>query len=227
MEAGANGQPKSMNAPTGLLLDAMGTLIGLRRSVGSLYAEVAADHGLDVEPEALDGAFAEAYRAAPPLAFPAVSTAHLEQAERHWWQQRIEATFQAVGVNPLPIGLGGDLFDLFATTEPWDVYPEVPTALARWREQGLRLAVVSNFDRRLHGLLEGLGLKELVDTVLVSSEAGSAKPEPKLLQQALEQLELSPDQAWHIGDSRADEEAASAAGLRCIRLQRPSGILVH
>ena len=72
-----------------------------------------------------------------------------------------------------------------------------------------------------------LGLKELVDAVLVSSEAGSAKPEPKLLQKALEQLDLSPKQAWHIGDSRADEEAASSAGLRCIRLQRPRGILVH
>ena len=47
-----------MNAPQGLLLDAMGTLIGLRRSVGQIYAETAADHGLELEPEALDAAFA-------------------------------------------------------------------------------------------------------------------------------------------------------------------------
>jgi putative hydrolase of the HAD superfamily len=215
-----------MTAPAGLLLDAMGTLIGLRRSVGCLYAEVAAEHGLELDPEPLDHAFAEAYGAAAPLSFPAVSAQHLEQAERHWWQQRIEATFSAVGVQPLPIGLGSDLFDRFATPEPWGIYPEVLAALKRWRGQGLRLAVVSNFDRRLHDLLERLGLRDLLDLVLVSSEVGSAKPEPGMLLHALEQLDLRPEQAWHIGDSRADTAAAAAAGMRCLKLERASGILV-
>ena len=90
-----------MNAPQGLLLDAMGTLIGLRRSVGQIYAETAADHGLELEPEALDTAFAAAYAKAPPLAFPHVESAHLEQAERAWWQQRIETCFKAVVASPL------------------------------------------------------------------------------------------------------------------------------
>ena len=155
-----------------------------------------------------------------------MAPAHLEQAERSWWQQRIEATFQAVGVKHLPIGLAGELFDRFAQPEPWAVYPEVPDALERWRQSGLVLIVVSNFDRRLHGLLERLGLRDAVDGVLVSSEAGAAKPDPALLEAAIAQVPCSAEQALLIGDSGADEQAAAAAGMRCLRLQRPSGLLV-
>ena len=43
--------------PEGLLLDAMGTLIGLRRSVGSTYAAFAAEYGLSVEAEAINAVF--------------------------------------------------------------------------------------------------------------------------------------------------------------------------
>ena len=215
-----------MTHPKALLLDAMGTLIGLRQSVGTLYSAAAADFGLELEADALDRAFAQAYSTAPALTFPGVAAAHLEQAERSWWQQRIEATFTAVGVTHLPIGLAGELFDRFAQPEPWAVYPDVPDALERWRQNDLSLIVVSNFDRRLHGLLESLGLRDAVDGVLVSSEAGAAKPDPALLEAAIAQVPCSAKQALLIGDSGADEQAAAAAGMRCLRLQRPSGLLV-
>ena len=39
--------------PSGLLLDAMGTLIGLRQSVGESYAAIAQDFGLNIAPEAV------------------------------------------------------------------------------------------------------------------------------------------------------------------------------
>ena len=50
-----------MTRTKALLLDAMGTLIGLRQSVGTVYSAAAEDHGLDLEPEALDRAFGQAY----------------------------------------------------------------------------------------------------------------------------------------------------------------------
>ena len=102
----------------------------------------------------------------------------------------------------------------------------MPDALERWRQNDLSLIVVSNFDRRLHGLLESLGLRDAVDGVLVSSEAGAAKPDPALLEAAIAQVPCSAKQALLIGDSGADEQAAAAAGMRCLRLQRPSGLLV-
>ena len=212
--------------PRGLLLDAMGTLIGLRQSVGCSYAAVAAEHGVAVEAAAIDSVFPRLFRQAPPLAFPGLEGEALLDAERQWWSRLIEACLQACGhQEPLPPELGRALFDHFATPAPWLVYPDVAEHLPRWREQGLKLAVVSNFDQRLHGLLEQLELASFMDAVVVSSAVGAAKPDPRPFERALELLELPAAAAWHIGDSPEDEAGARAAGVHCVLIQRkqPAG----
>jgi putative hydrolase of the HAD superfamily len=114
-----------------------------------------------------------------------------------------------------------DLFERFAEPDLWQVYPDVTGAMRRWRDAGLRLAVVSNFDQRLQRLLSALGLAELIDVVVVSSAAGAAKPSARPFAIALERLQLAPHQAWHVGDSPEDVAGARAAGLICLRIRRP------
>lgn len=198
----------------------MGTLIGLRQSVGSTYAAVAADFGITLDATALDRAFGPVHRAAPPLAFPGLDAAALAQAERHWWAERIDAVLAAVGHGAAPPGLHRELFDRYGDAALWQVYADVPAALERWRRRGLRLAVVSNFDRRLESLLEQLDLHPWLDAVVISSRAGAAKPSPLPFLAALEALELSAAEAWHIGDSPEDAAGAHAAGLACLLIQR-------
>jgi putative hydrolase of the HAD superfamily len=212
--------------PEGLLLDAMGTLIGLRRSVGSTYAAFAAEHGVNVEAEAINAVFPQLFRAAPPLAFPGLEGEALLEAEQAWWVTLIDGCLKACGHNaPLPEGLGPALFQHYATAEPWQVYGDVAEHLQQWRSAGLKLAVVSNFDQRLHGLLEQLELASFMDAVVVSSAVGAAKPDPRPFERALELLELPAAAAWHIGDSPEDEAGARAAGVHCVLIQRkqPAG----
>ncbi|MBM5791092.1 MAG: HAD-IA family hydrolase [Cyanobacteria bacterium M_surface_10_m1_298] len=208
--------------PQGLLLDAMGTLIGLRQSVGDSYAAIAEQHGISADPETLNRVFPHLFRQAPPLAFPGLSGAALQRAEQQWWSDLIAACFEASGhAEPLPEAFPTALFEHFAEPGPWLVYPDVLQHLGRWREAGLKLAVVSNFDQRLIPLLAALGLEPLLDAVVVSSAVGAAKPEPQPLLQALQLLELGPEQVWHIGDSPEDEASAKAAGVRCLLIKRP------
>jgi putative hydrolase of the HAD superfamily len=207
--------------PRALLLDAMGTLITLRESVGTTYAAVAADHGLQADPAALDALFPSLYRAAPPLAFSLTDPEALLAAERGWWAARIREVFQAVdsSLEPPP-ALGEALFARYAEPALWRVYPDVPDRLAAWRCQGLRLAVVSNFDRRLKPLLEALGLMPFLEHVVVSSEVGAAKPSALPFRRALDALGLEPRQVWHVGDQPEDVEGARRAGVPCLRLRR-------
>lgn len=208
--------------PQGLLLDAMGTLIGLRRSVGSTYAAFAAEHGVVVDADAINTVFPQLFRAAPPLAFPELSGAALLEAEQQWWIDLIASCLQACGrEDPLPPALGPALFQHYAGADPWQVYADVAEHLERWRADGLKLAVVSNFDQRLGPLLEQLGLAPLLDAVVVSSQVGAAKPNPLPFQRALELLGLPAEAVWHIGDSPEDEAGAQAAGLRCLLIRRP------
>jgi len=226
-ERGAAAWPR----PRGLLLDAMGTLIGLRATVGSTYAALAAEHGLHVDAEAIDAVFPAVLRQAPPLAFPGLDGDLLLAAERRWWGERIDTVLSAAGAQAAEAGQGvlmtappelhRALFDRFAEPGLWRVYPDVPAALQRWQAAGLKLAVVSNFDGRLAALLEGLGLADLFERVVVSSSAGAAKPSPVPFRIALESLGLMPSEVWHIGDSPEDGTGARAAGLRCLLVRRP------
>jgi len=222
MAAPVPAPPAPWPRPRGLLLDAMGTLITLRDSVGTTYAAVAAEHGLQADPAAIDARFPAVYRAAPPLAFRLSEPDALRQAEMRWWGDRIREVFQALDGAPEPSdALVDDLYARYAQPELWRVYPEVPERLAAWHGQGLRLAVVSNFDGRLHSLLRELGLMTWLERVIVSSEIGAAKPEPLPFRLALEALGLEHHQVWHVGDQQDDVEGAARAGVRCLHLRRP------
>ena len=202
----------------------MGTLIGLRRSVGHTYAELAADFGLTLEPAAIDRVFPRIYRQAPPLAFPGLEGNALRQAELDWWGERIGASVAAASqtrADELPPGLVETLFERFADAALWQVYPEVPACLERWRSRPLKLAVVSNFDSRLPPLLADLGLAAALDALVVSSQVGAAKPDPAPFHRALQILQLEAQQVWHVGDSPEDELGARAAGIRCLMVRRP------
>jgi putative hydrolase of the HAD superfamily len=207
-------------APQGLLLDAMGTLIGLREPVGHTYARLAAAHGLSLDPQRIEQGFRQAYSQAPPLAFPGLAGAELRQAELAWWCGRIEHSLAAAGAAAMPAALGEALFNHYADAAAWQVYADVVEQLPRWCQRGLKLAVVSNFDSRLPGLLEQLGLSAWLAAVVVSSSAGAAKPAAAPFRIALEQLQLEAGQVWHVGDSAEDVAGAAAAGLACIQVRR-------
>lgn len=207
--------------PRALLLDAMGTLIGLQEPVGHTYARLAGEHGMAVTAAAVEPAFAQAYRSAPPLAFPGLRGEALRAAELDWWSARVHSCLLAATGTAPPPALAADLFAHYAQAAAWRVYPDVEPQLRRWRQRGLALAVVSNFDSRLPPLLKALGLADWLDAVVVSSEAGAAKPQPQLFQLALDQLGVSAAEAWHVGDSSEDVVGAAAAGVACLLVRRP------
>jgi putative hydrolase of the HAD superfamily len=168
--------------------------------------------------------FDAALATAPPLAFAEVDSAPLVEQERGWWRALVR---QTVGVAAAAPGLDAcfaELYAHYARPQAWRVFPEACAALAALRAAGFRLAVVSNFDGRLQGLVAGLGLAPFLDLVVHSSAAGAAKPDPGIFHHALDGLGVARAAALHVGDSvRADVEGARAAGLRAVLLDRGHG----
>ncbi len=100
-------------------------------------------------------------------------------------------------------------------------FPEAAEALASLRSRGLRIAVVSNWDCSLPGVLERVGLSEQLEAVVSSAAFGRRKPDRRIFAHALALLGAQPPQAVHIGDSLAEDVAgARAAGIRAILIQR-------
>ena len=208
-----------MNASTlrAVSFDAAGTLFHPVRPIGDLYALVAARHGVHIEPAVLQARFRTAFHAAPPLAFPAMTAEELRAREKAWWRAVVREVFAGVFAGEVADGFEAyfdDLFAFFASTAAWQADPDAAQVLTELRERGLRILLVSNFDDRVRGVLAGLGLLSLVDHVTISSEAGAAKPDPRIFHTALGAAGLLPDEVLHVGDTaREDLAAARAAGI--------------
>ena len=93
------------------------------------------------------------------------------------------------------------------------VTPDAGPLLLELRHRGIKTAVISNTPGPLtRKILEALDLK--VDGVWGGGDAGRLKPAPDLLLAACETFQLQPAEALMVGDSRFDQEAASAAAIR-------------
>jgi putative hydrolase of the HAD superfamily len=213
-----------MQQPKVIFLDAVGTLFGVRGSVGEVYGAIAHQFGVEVPVQPLNKAFLQAFAASGPMVFPGTDPEEIPQCEFEWWRVIALRTFQRVGVLEQFANFTDffdELYNHFATAQPWFIYPDVLPALEAWRRIGIQLGVVSNFDSRIYLVLKALKLEEFFTSVTISTEAGAAKPKPQIFAAALQKHYCNPQEAWHIGDSfQEDYQAAKAAGLRAIFLER-------
>lgn len=96
-------------------------------------------------------------------------------------------------------------------------FPKTRELLLRMRDVGLKLAVASSAEREeLTPLLELAKVSDLVEGVTSSNDAQSSKPEPDIVQAALDKLGLEPEQTIMIGDTPYDIQAAAKAGIPTI-----------
>ncbi len=207
--------PQDESKPHVIFLDAVGTLFGVKDSVGSIYAKVAGDFGVQASPQALDLAFYQSFKAAPTLAF--LGGDRLAELEFAWWKRLAYETFERAELLAQFSDFEaffGELYRLFATADPWFLYPDTLPALEHWQAQGIELGIISNFDSRIFSVLEALGLGDFFQSITISSLTGAAKPDRKIFEAALGKHHCLPKQAWHIGDSsKEDLEGAKMAGM--------------
>jgi HAD superfamily hydrolase (TIGR01509 family) len=100
-------------------------------------------------------------------------------------------------------------------------YPDSAPALADLRRRGLTLVCVSNWDCSLPDVLERCGLREALDGVVTSAEAGARKPDPEIFAPALALAGVGANAALHVGDTVSEDvEGARAAGIAALHLDR-------
>jgi len=121
--------------------------------------------------------------------------------------------------------------------ETWEddyaLYPDTRPALEGLQARGLKLGVISNWDKTdLADKLKDLGLAHFFRFILPSAMADADKPAPKIFLDALAGIGSSPSEAIHVGDSYgADVVGAAGVGITGILVARdaqeaPDGCLV-
>ena len=88
------------------------------------------------------------------------------------------------------------------------------------RELGLRTVLVSNCSDTTRYLLEHLGIDELVDAMVLSCEAGAAKPAPQIYKRALQEVDATPDTCLFLDDQARYCAGALDLGIPAVQVAR-------
>lgn len=190
---------------TALLLDCAGTLLRPAEPVAETYARFAARFDEHVSAaqvaEVLPGVMARArsLRAGRP-------------DWRAYWAEVVR-----VSTGCASEGLLDALLRYFARPDAWRVTEGAEACARAVAEHGMKVAIVSNWDLRLRGTLQALGVLRWVDAAIISSEVGVEKPHPGIFHRACERLAVDPGRALHVGDDVGDDlRAAREAGCQAL-----------
>jgi putative hydrolase of the HAD superfamily len=195
--------------------DAGGTLLTPQPGVGEVYAEILARHHLTVAPALLNQRFRAAFKeltATRPR--PVVN----EDTERAFWHEVVRRSIAPECPENLIAQVFVELWEEFAQPRRWRVLPGVAEALAALaaRKQ-FRVAVLSNWDARLHRVLDGFGWARQFERVFISSEIGAEKPDVRAFRAVEAALGLPASACLHLGDSYAhDYRAAQTADWQAL-----------
>jgi putative hydrolase of the HAD superfamily len=103
--------------------------------------------------------------------------------------------------------------------ENFELYDDVPDALAALRSADLRIGLVSNSARDVREFARHHGLD--VDAGISSFHHGRTKPHASIFRAVLDLLGVEPAEAAMVGDTIADDiEGALALGMRAILVDR-------
>ena len=212
--------PAAVPQVRAVAFDAVGVLIEPAEPVAETYAAAGRRFGFGLSPREI----AERFGAAFARRFGPAGAADDDRAA---WRAVVGDVFAPPGLNSGDAGtvdaLFLDLWARFAEPSAWRVFDDVPGVLAALRTRGLVCGVASNFDARLHAVLdEHPALRGLAPRV-VSGEIGARKPHPSFWMAAAEAFGSGDDpRGLLLADDVANNvDAARVAGWRAMRVERP------
>ena len=193
-----------------LTLDLTGTVFRFRKPPFVSYQEMAAAYGVDTDLDKIRNGFLGAWKTLN-ASFPHFgSTTHGDS--KAWWHSLVHDVMKGDGFlfNAIECSsndrliadalgkdynfdkvepIARDLYILYSNPTPYEVFPDAALFLDTISKAGKRpfkLGVITNFDRRIHGVMDALDLSRHFDFLVCSEDAGASKPDPAIFAKAVE-----------------------------------------
>ncbi len=202
--------------------DAGGTMIYCDPCPGEIYADHLSRYGRTVRAEEVGPVFREAWAELQQRTVPGKDRYNsVPGGELGWWGEFVREVLRRLEHDAPWEPLLEDLYAAFCEASVWKVFPETMSTLENLATRGIRLAVISNWDRRLPDILRSLEIFEIFETVTVSSIEGVEKPSSEIFHRTIERMGISADEVIHVGDSPLEDYAgAETAGLGAALIDR-------
>jgi len=204
-----------------IVFDVGGTLIYPAEPVGETYARFARTYGATLPPEATTAAFRQAIKNNAPRP---KDTVPKNGDDRAWWKQVVRHSLpeKALAEHAAFEAFFEEVYLYYAQPKAWGIYPEVLEVLEAFRDHAVDLVVLSNWDARLHPVLDGSGLGEFFSQRFISAELGWEKPDPSIYRHVAEILRLPSTALLSVGDDpRNDIAGPRKAGWSTVQIERP------
>jgi putative hydrolase of the HAD superfamily len=134
------------------------------------------------------------------------------------------AVLKAAGVEPDP-ALTGELADherAFLVDGGITLYEDSLEVAAELRARGTKTALVSNCSHSTIPVVEHLGLRDVLDAIVLSVTAGVSKPDAGIYRVALQSVGATPERAIFVDDQARYCDGAAALGIGTRLIVRPS-----
>lgn len=212
-----------MKRQLGVCFDVTGTLIELAEPVGEVYHRFALQHEVDLPAWRLGDAFERVVSRSGAPEATGEDRASRRQAEIEGWFDLIRQVFQATDSTarfPDFPAFARALFEYYGTADAWKIRGPrgvLESTLQGLRRDGHRLGLVSNFDHRLHEVIQVIGLESFFEEIVIPSEAGAAKPDRRIFEMAANRLGCGLDDLVYVGDDAPERmRPIEAHGLKTI-----------
>ena len=133
---------------------------------------------------------------------------------------RVRAALKAAGAAEYDGALAEELAGLMGARSTPRLYADVRESLAKVKEMGFPLGLVSNIASYRAGWLKEIELTRFFDTMALSCELGVTKPERAIYLAAVEGLGVKPQECVFVDDVPPYVQAARKLGMATVRINR-------
>ncbi|CAH4038994.1 rhythmically expressed gene 2 protein-like [Pieris brassicae] len=200
-----------------ITFDATNTILKFCVSPWKFYANVAEKYGYQIHEDEIKKQFLHTYKT---LTKRHPNFGRESILWENWWREIVQGTFKGkIKDNEHIKCISNKLIQDYKSSKCWCPADGAVDILEHVKSQCSDIGIVSNFDPRLHEILQNLNLSSYFKFILTSYEIGYSKPNIKIFESAIEhsKLNLLTDECLHIGDDyEKDYLGAKKAGWQAM-----------
>jgi putative hydrolase of the HAD superfamily len=195
-----------------VVFDAVGTLFFADPPVHMAYHRIGRKYGSTITPELALKRFREAF------VRPSDDLRTSPEREREFWKSLVAQVLPDVQNADACFN---DLWEHFTKPSSWFLYLDFEETSEQLRSRGLKLAIASNFDERLHPVCDGHADLCAIDKRFVSSEIGWKKPAREFFEAVIQGCGVPASKILFVGDDlHVDILPARHAGMHALLIDR-------
>jgi len=200
-----------------IFIDFHGTVVKPYPSYGSIYSSVAKRFGITIDEYRADRSFKEVWNS---IGHDKISSDSFSLTTRdglqEWWENLHSRVIMRETRTDLKTAKKFSRAfhrNYFSNPHIFRLVRGGRETLKKLRDRGYVLVLLINADTDVNIIIDSLDLRRYFDDVIISTEVGMSKPDPKIITQKLKQLCVEPDKVLVVGDSYPhDIVAAKRAG---------------